>query len=262
MSDFYTDVIYLTDEMHEKLFKLWDVCRTNGNYIPADLFFANTIPLRHFLVVLENDTDAHQVTRYHVLPEDDKNILDDGSKLVMTVEVGVSDWQKSCAYVGISIKDGINGLISSKIYVKDLATGQLFEPRVNKEVMDDMHRRINLVMSTWYGIEIAMLHPTVKEIFQHPKIKKERISKAERKDNDNKVYRYVRHHYIKTDELETAIYGKHSINRKALIWYVTGHWREYRKTGKNIFIQPYWKGALRETKQAKPRNREIILEEG
>ena len=93
-------------------------------------------------------------------------------------------------------------------------------------------------------------------------MKKERISKAERKNNDNKVYRYVRHHYIKTDELETAIYGKHSINRKALIWYVTGHWREYRKTGKKIFIQPYWKGALREAKQAKPRNREIILEEG
>jgi hypothetical protein len=51
-----------------------------------------------------------------------------------------------------------------------------------------------------------------------------------------------------------------------MIWYVTGHWREYKKTGKRIFIQGYWKGALRDMKSTafqnlEPRERELVTSE-
>ena len=260
MSDCYTDVIHITHEQTDEIHQIYRKY-VKDDYIPSDLFFANTIPIKHFLVFTHDEKNIQGV-RYHVLPKDEQTIFDDGSILVMTIEIGVSDSMPHI-YFGIAIKDGDDYLVCSDVYIKRPQNGDLVPlENVNIPDLKDFKNRLSFIVSTWYGIEIAMLHPTVKEIFQHPKMKKERISKAERKDNDNKVYRYVRHHYIKTDELETAIYGKHSINRKALIWYVTGHWREYRKTGKKIFIQPYWKGALRETKQAKPRNREIILEEG
>jgi hypothetical protein len=57
-------------------------------------------------------------------------------------------------------------------------------------------------------------------------------------------------------------FEKRGFVRKSMIWYVTGHWREY-KSGKRIFIQGYWKGALRHSKDdvipnLEPRERELV----
>ena len=259
MNDCCTDVIHLTYEQRKELFHLWSSQRSENNFIPADLFFANTLPLKHFMVITPNNSNACEAVRYHVLPEEEQEIYEDNSKLVMTVETWATDYEVRGFYFGVLTKEGHDGLMSSMIFIKNFETGDLEGP-ISED--DENYERVckitNQMILTWYGIEIALLHPTVKEIFQHPRIKKERIAKKERIHNDNKVYTYVRHHFIDTDELKESIFGKGAYNRKALIWYVTGHWRTY-KTGRTIFIQPYWKGALRETKTANPRTREIVM---
>ena len=113
-------------------------------------------------------------------------------------------------------------------------------------------------VSVWYGIQVALLHPQVKNIFSSPRVLKEKVSKEERKYNGHKIYRYVKYHVINKDELETVLHGKGEFHRKALIWYVTGHWRQY-KNGNSTFIQGYWKGALRATKKTEVRDREIAI---
>ena len=58
----------------------------------------------------------------------------------------------------------------------------------------------------------------------------------------------------------TFSYDDHKkINRKCLCWYVIGHWREY-KNGNKIFIQGYWKGALRNAKKNYDDGRERIID--
>lgn len=259
MVDCYTDIIFLTFEQRKELYHLWDAHRSKDNTIPSDLFFAKTLPLKHFVVTTPNNSGAYEMIRYHVLPESEQEVYDNNTKLVMTVESGVSDYKDEGFYFGVSIKEGCDSLLCSNIYVKNFITGDLGNVVSEKDPnYEHLYKVVNQEIATWYSIEIALLHPTVQECFRHPRIKKERIDKKERIYNNHKIYRYVKHHFIDTDELKESIYGKSSINRKALIWYVTGHWRNY-KSGKSIFIQPYWKGALRATKRAEPRNREIIL---
>ena len=55
------------------------------------------------------------------------------------------------------------------------------------------------------------------------------------------------------------MYSGKKNKRHALLWHVIGHWRTY-KSGKKVFVQPYWKGALREVKNMEEaREREINI---
>jgi hypothetical protein len=70
---------------------------------------------------------------------------------------------------------------------------------------------------------------------------------------------------MSTIDIDKA-FEKRGFIRRSMIWYVTGHWREYKKTGKRIFIQGYWKGALRDMKSTafqnlEPRERELVTSE-
>ena len=271
-----TDIIYLNHEQDAALIDLWERSaiskRTDmGMPIPSDLFFAKTIPLHNFMVQLDEMDESgsgDMVYAFFFLMDEELN----GIPMKIEFPEGLTyinyvmnilfthgnDPSMICAR--IATQDGNDRLFAFEVCAFN-------EKKKSKRFTREEMERYNLsqwlgaFLETWYGIEIAMLHPTVKEVFVHPKVKKEKISKKDRAEYGHKVYRYVKHHYTTDDELNDAIYGKesHPFNRKALIWYVSGHWREY-KTGKKVFIQPYWKGALRATKKAEPRNREIVIE--
>lgn len=261
-----TDIVHMTREQDLNIVELWEKSQEpqeNGDYlIPSDLFFSNTIPLPNLGIVLDernSDVLDGTISRASFFVKDDyEKIQNSNAMTVMNVIVGTEN-RDYVILAEIAIQEGFDFLLCSHFQA---VTKKYIRNFTIEEVQEfGFGSLVSAFLETWYGVQVSMMHPTVREIFTHPKMQKERIEKSERKYNGNKVYRYVRHHYIKTDELNTAIFGKHSINRKALVWYVTGHWREYKKSGKKIFIQPYWKGALRETKQAEPRNREIITKE-
>jgi len=109
-----------------------------------------------------------------------------------------------------------------------------------------------------------------KEIIEkRSNLKKGEILTAQDQKYKSEVPRrvkYVRHKIIMADietKLDEVIYGNNenrSYTRKCGSWYVVGHWRTY-KTGKKIFIQPYWKGPLREFRRSNSdRIREIVEE--
>ena len=63
---------------------------------------------------------------------------------------------------------------------------------------------------------------------------------------------------MKTRRLRAASCTGREYERHTLVWYVIGHWRNYG-SGKRVFIQPYWKGALRNLKMSLDgRDREIV----
>ena len=112
----------------------------------------------------------------------------------------------------------------------------------------------------------------MREVFKKPtRIKNNEYRKANQTELRN-IVKYIKVHYLEPQELDKALYGecdesenanglKRATKRRALVWYVIGHWRT-RGNGKKIFVRPYWKGALREIKKAIPeRGREIIIPE-
>ena len=65
-------------------------------------------------------------------------------------------------------------------------------------------------------------------------------------DRKGRVTEYVRHKFIKPMNLiKKANMHRDGFTRKTLSWYVIGHWREYKASGKKVFIQGYWKGEMR-----------------
>ncbi len=103
----------------------------------------------------------------------------------------------------------------------------------------------NSQLSIWYGIQISLLHPQLKTIFQHPRTEVVYDPKARNKKNGKRrCTRYIRVHTIKSNEIAGALYHP-NYTRKTLAWYVIGHWRTCRN-GKRIFVNGFWKGALRD----------------
>ena len=115
------------------------------------------------------------------------------------------------------------------------------------------------LLADWYGIQLALLHPSVKEVFSNPKITKvhERIGTG--KDRKRRT-RYVRTHTINEGDIKAKnSLGNSHIHRKTLAWWVIGHQRHY-KNGKTRFINGYWKGPLREAKRNFDEGRDRIID--
>ena len=87
-----------------------------------------------------------------------------------------------------------------------------------------------------------------------------RLDVNTKKNGKKRPLRYIKRHIINADDFTEKLHGNRSFQRHTLVWYVIGHWRAY-SNGKKVFIKPYWKGALRDTKSANAREREIVLEE-
>ena len=117
----------------------------------------------------------------------------------------------------------------------------------------------NIAVETMYAIECALLNPVILNVFQKKETKIPVSTGKQTKHNKRAAIRYVKKHYLTASEIHDELKA-HGFTRKALVWYVTGHWREY-KNGKRIFIQGYWKGALRKSKQGETRDRELITEQ-
>ena len=124
--------------------------------------------------------------------------------------------------------------------------------------MDDMTSYFSVVMKAWYGIQIALLHPQIKSVFQNPStiaVSPQGTKKKHKRGKRKTVY--VKRHVINADDLVRTTAGA-SVERHTLVWYVIGHWRTYKNSGKKIFIKPYWKGPLRELKQNLDERERVI----
>lgn len=112
---------------------------------------------------------------------------------------------------------------------------------------------------TWYGIQIGLLHPELKTIFSK-NISKSPANRTNSINNTKKKRRVKYQKLIRVDQKDyDEIISKRTINRKCLLWYVIGHYRE--RNGRKYWVDGFWKGALRATKSITDiedqRNREV-----
>ena len=249
--------------------------------VPSDIIFADTIPLKDFEIWCDErgadlkDGYSGHIVKYRVV------IYEKAQKLIAymkellkkgqipglpPIEVGcmiVDLYGSPCKmYIPIFVQDGSNflGMMENSVFVK-FPNGELKSPLdVGAAVSySDLAMFANELSLTWYSIQISLLHPQIKNLYKvdDPREKNLKKKKSKQTKRHTKLIRKV---YLNEDDIENVINPKKNVNWKTLVWYVCGHFRHY-KNGNTIFIQPYWKGALREVKRNldEGRDRELAI---
>ena len=129
------------------------------------------------------------------------------------------------------------------------------------EFMFRLQTSISRSITAFYSVNAALLNPVIVDVYNNKTSRIPDRSITAKKPSKRGKIRYIKRHFMTVDDVDKA-FEKRGFVRKAMIWYVTGHWREY-KNGKKVFIQGYWKGALRNMKdtmfqELEPRERELV----
>ena len=243
-----TDIVRIDYKTDQELYRT--MINENAETVvetPSDILFANTVPLKDIEIQIDERNTVFSygngiLTKYRVVVFEDLNCLQD---LTGKKEVGYVIYYANAhsnnifAIISFGVEKGNNALIAMKAYS-----------------VADMPLIMNIFTNTWYAIQIALLHPRIKVLFDNPM----RVPIH----NHGNVYRnaprkikYIKIHKLHVDSVKDIICDKNKYNRKCLCWYVIGHWRKYQ-TGKEIFIQGYWKGALRDIKKNLDERERII----
>lgn len=263
-----SDYIYLTDKEDNFLIDLWETSKKNVT-IPSDIFFAKTIPLTDCIISVDESAIGGIKCKYRVV------IFNDYKETVDVVKNNDIPGIVGAVYQILEQP----GLLVDKVFFLPIVIARghdclgscgagyfnldVAEYCMKTYTQDSMGQLFITLMETWYGIQIALLHPAVCDVFKYPQITKEPSNPKSNGKHQRKT-KYIRKHYLTVDKLE-AVSNTHEtrkINRKCLAWYVIGHWRTY-KNGTTTFIMPYWKGVLRNVKKNADgdiREREINIE--
>ena len=258
-----SDHIHLKTKDDEALCELWKKgCSLEKGRIPSDLFFAGKVALHDCRIVVdETDQPGGVVCEYRVtvFPDYLDRIREADGHPAYVAAV-VTERGNRATFIPVMVTEGVD-------YIGIGACGHHNVPAAQLEAsktatMQDIGNMTYAYMATWYGIQIALLHPTVQEVFRHPRTERAFSGEPKAHGKHKRVTRYVKRHVINADEIRKAAGGGQEYTRRTLVWYVIGHWRHYA-SGKKVFIQPYWKGAMRHLKMdAEGREREIIIQEG
>jgi hypothetical protein len=132
-------------------------------------------------------------------------------------------------------------------------------------LMIQTQQMLSQAITAFYSINAALLNPVIMKVYNNKTSRIPDRSVTAKKATKRGKIRYVKRHLMSTIDIDKA-FEKRGFIRRSMIWYVTGHWREYNKTGKRIVIQGYWKGALRDMKNTafqnlEPRERELVTSE-
>lgn len=241
-----------------KLRKLWDPDLTFNASAPSDLFFAGTIPIRDLDLTIDLGENQKAYCRVVVNENYQEDLID--SDIAYVANLVLYDKKKKMI-VPIAVFKGVDFITMAEGvgYVNYPAVERVTE-NITVKVLSDFTYEI---MRIWYSIQIALLHPTIKDIILTGRRVKERIPKEEQDKSRKRIVRYVRHRVINRKSLEEAVSvepGNYS--RHTLVWHVLGHWR-ICKSGKKVFVRPHWKGPLRAIKKnLDDCERQIVLPEG
>ena len=260
-----SDSIFLTAADDDMIREVWKGSVKEKDNVPSDLFFSGDIPLMDCEITVD-ETDmprekgGGEVVTYRVV------VIPDYKE---RIETGCED--DAIRVAALVFSRGSRHFIYPIVVVKGfdyLLTGYPgFHGIQNPQVQETVSALIPAVyscISTWYGIQISLLHPTIKEVFSHPREVRVYDPDPNAKKRKRRT-RYIKRHVIKSDEIEKALCGgsERQFNRRTLVWYVIGHWRHYAN-GSKVFIKGYWKGVFRELKRNidDGRDRQIVLPEG
>ena len=271
-------------------------------YIPPDIIFANTLPLKHFRFNIKDLTveyeyhinDRYFVYQFDDIEDDDTELIKDGTYTLSSIgfvnpedlkKIYATTSKKLITIIGtITVHDTYYNTTVIKPLVVDRRNIRFFNNEildiiysgktisnkfpvnddgsftVPKELEDQIEGDTDDALTFFYVIECALLHPVIVEVFNDHSKKVPLNGSTSKKFKKNKRanIRYIKQIRIGSIEPIDEAFKKRGFIRKTMVWYVTGHWREY-KSGKRIFIQGYWKGMLRDSKTSETRNRNIVF---
>lgn len=226
-------------------------------HIPSDLIVTNMIPLRNLKLTLVLKNNEVFEAKFHIFndytPED---IEKEGSKSVGVLELSDD------VFTLIDVECGKNIIFhgrcgfrydDNKTYLRVLGDHIEFVAKKYREESDFdafVSRYTGMMMEVFYVIQVAMLHPITKQLFRKPSLYPVKSSGMNSSSKKKRITRYVKKYYINPLEVDSVTNRESGISKtySCLAWYVCGHWRTY-KNGSKVFIQPYWKGAMRNERQ-------------
>ena len=250
----------------------------DGFRVPADLLLAEIIPIPDIIIdVDERDLGESRIgsaARIIFFSHQYEYVAYDGTTYIIAgcsvtdYSMKCYNWHKSVPFQLIipiilfsSKNDGVMDILGT------LREFTYTIPRLGdidaqiKLIFHQMERITMDFLSTWYGIQLALLHPVLKECFtgQEKQRKQLKFDGGSSKKGPTKYIKYCK---IDDPDFINKKYEKsgYTIQRRTMIWWVIGHYREY-KNGNRIFIKGYWKGPLRESGDLKEaRTRQIVIE--
>lgn len=239
-ASFVTDKIKMTSKEDSFIMDLWEHNLDKRRIvIPSDLFFAKTIPLLDCEISV---SDENGIVKYRVVVFDDyADSIEKSNGSPVCVGAVIPKTLGVDIFFPICVVKGVDFIVGVPVgYMDDQS-----KERARLLTRLQVSQLSIMFLETWYGIQIALLHPNIKEVFLHPSTAS-RGEMKRRERNERHHVKYVKKHIVNIDDLiRCAENAKRS--KKCLAWYVIGHWRHY-KDGKKVFVKPYWKGALRELK--------------
>ena len=278
-----SDYIFLTEEADTKLKDIWSAGKEiDIDTIPSDIFFAGTIPLMNCEISIKQETalfeGVQHKARFSIFDnykEYLNAVIDDDKETMIVV---------GCCFIELTgevlAEKGIKkSEVIAPLFVwpgKDAMIVGAYELKRDGKVMqclnlsalmnDECMPRSTLIFirdyfASWYSIQIALLHPTLKDMFSHPTkniIYDANAAKKNKNKKKKRITRYVQHHNITESDFDKATIDR-TFNRKTPVWYVIGHWRTY-KTSKKVFVNGYLKGELREIKMNLDEGRQRVIE--
>lgn len=240
--------------------------------LPADIVFANTIPVKDLLIKI----DPMVTCRIVMVDDEERNAaiakMINGEDGICSVVFGVIETITTCRnqeireYTTMSVVDD-SDLVAMSMDVGIRGTKSLVETFLNTErtqlsyMILETHRLMSKAVICWYALQQCLLNPILVNYVSRYKEEVKSSRTRSKKKGKLPPKRYVKRNTILFDKMDREISINHEDKhkKKMPLWHVTGHWRTYKKTGKRIFVQGYWKGPLREYKYTdEPREREIV----
>jgi hypothetical protein len=283
-----TDRIDLNHDEAVKLIRLYnrdyDIRSFDEIPISTDIFVSKTVPLENVGISITYDYELPNGKKYKIDTYSIINIRRDYSSrigqkipfgtLAQTVFIGDA-YITNIYLLGCTNDDNYVEILSiGMIYCHDFKFADIVLDYFNEIGIPEDRQLISIANKTfavWYGSQVALLHPQVKDIIKSSSTptSKEPIELAEDAGMiiKPKKTKYVRHHVVDNNAYDRILYGVHDndgnkaiYKRHTLSWYVIGHWRNY-ENGKRIFIQPHWRGPLRQIQQHTQQPKSRVFDE-
>lgn len=233
-----SDHIIVDDTVVNKVANIWNKNRKNI-FTPCDLINTGMLPAPDIEIRLNNE-----IHRVMIDPTADNSgvewITDDrrrhlGFIVAHSLKVNKRD-------ITIEISEDVNGYICMERAVF-LNSDSKKPESVN---YFDLCRLTHNIMNIWYGLQLLMLHPTIKYVFEHPKMQtfyNIYSRKPGRKDRKTYSIKTIKITNTMLDIPNKNVDGNHHVY-KCPLWWVIGHKRT--KKGKVEWVRGYWKGKLKD----------------
>jgi len=239
--------------------------------IPADIVFANTMPVPNMRVIRKNtivdlNSGKHDgVNVYTILMYDDiiSKLDDISDHEEVDVVIGFirrdlfvnGERRDSCGYPIITnVNTDTPSLRVDRFHCLLPQQGidiysQMPEDKKQDIISNivEVYVEMSTILAHYYAIQQLLLNPLVKKYSTTTRVV-DQFKKGGGKNGKKKPVKYIKRIKLDTDDVTNLIYKKDENGervRKTLIWYVCGHW--VNRKGTRFFRHGYWKGPLRDS---------------